>query len=175
MSQNMASDQVLHCLPMCHKTDARLKWVKHYQVQRQSNENSMKETDVQNFRTLAYSTRMDPEMGQEVPTPPPPPPPPPPEKSQSYIVLSNTGPDPRKITKLPSQHAIFSHYRPTREMAFPWRADDGPLLVVFGSSLPSTKNKTKTLSELNWTPSDKTFLIHSYSIQHYKSIQQNRS
>ena len=39
--------------------------------------------------------------------------------------LSNYGPDPLKITKLPSHHA------------FRWRADDGPLIVVFGSSLPS--------------------------------------
>ena len=26
--------------------------------------------------------------------------------------LSNTGPDPLKITKLPSQHSMFGHYRP---------------------------------------------------------------
>ena len=35
-------------------------------------------------------------------------------------------------------------------MAFRWRADDGPLLVVFGSSLPSSTKKP-----LSWTPSDK--------------------
>ena len=32
-------------------------------------------------------------------------------------------------------------------MAFRWRADDGPLLVVFGSSLPSSTKKT--LSKLD--------------------------
>ena len=39
--------------------------------------------------------------------------------------------------------------------AFRWRTDDGPLLVVFGSSLPSLarqKTRKKTLSELSWTP-----------------------
>ena len=28
-------------------------------------------------------------------------------------------------------------------MAFHWRADDGPLLVLFGSSFPLSKNKQK--------------------------------
>ena len=37
--------------------------------------------------------------------------------------LSNTGPDPLKFSKLPSQHSTV------------W-ADDGSLLVIFGSSLP---------------------------------------
>ena len=57
-------------------------------------------------------------------------------------------------------------------MAFRWRADGGPLLVVLGSSLPSltkkkkkkknNKQKNPTLSELqSWTPSDKTFWIRS--------------
>ena len=39
-------------------------------------------------------------------------------------------------------------------MAFRWRADDDPLLVVFRSSLPSLaeqKTRKKTLSELSWT------------------------
>ena len=38
-------------------------------------------------------------------------------------------------------------------MSLRWRADDGPLIVVFGSFLPhQTKKKC-------WTPSDKTFWI----------------
>ena len=43
-------------------------------------------------------------------------------------------------------------------MAFRWRADDGPLLMLFGSSLSSHQKKIykKTpLSELNPTPSKK--------------------
>ena len=41
--------------------------------------------------------------------------------------LSNTGPDPIKNTKLPSQHSMLGHHR---------RADDGPLLVVFSILSP---------------------------------------
>ena len=39
------------------------------------------------------------------------------------------------------------------EMAFCWQADDGPLIVAFGSSLPKSKKRQ------SWTPSDKTFWI----------------
>ena len=34
-------------------------------------------------------------------------------KSQKYRGFSNTGPDPLKITKLPSQHSVLNHHRPT--------------------------------------------------------------
>ena len=37
--------------------------------------------------------------------------PPPPEKSQKYRVLCNSGPDPLKITKLPSKHLMLGHHR----------------------------------------------------------------
>ena len=63
--------------------------------------------------------------------------------------LSNTGPDPLKNHK--ATKPVFNvgppsaHQRNTIEMAFRWQANDGPLIVVFGSSLPSsTKNKQKT-------------------------------
>ena len=47
--------------------------------------------------------------------------PPAPLKNHNNIgLLSNTGPDP---------------------LAFHWRADEGPLIVVFGSSLPSSNKK----------------------------------
>ena len=47
-------------------------------------------------------------------------------------------------------------------MAFRWLADDGPLVVVFESSLtPSTKKKLSS-----WTPTDKTFWIHSCWLLH---------
>ena len=45
--------------------------------------------------------------------------------------LSNTGPDPLKNHKLPSQLSMLDHHRPASEMAFPWRTDDGLLLVLF--------------------------------------------
>ena len=35
--------------------------------------------------------------------------------------LSNTGPDPLKITKLPSQHSILDHLQPASETPFKWR------------------------------------------------------
>ena len=71
----------------------------------------------------------------------------PPEISQSYRFLSNTGPDPLKNHKLPSQHSMLGHHWPAREPHFNgvrWRFDDGPLLMVFGSLDPlplSTKTK----------------------------------
>ena len=40
--------------------------------------------------------------------------PPPPEKSQ----LSNTGPDPLKFSKLPSQHSTLGHHRHSSETPF---------------------------------------------------------
>ena len=58
--------------------------------------------------------------------------PPPPLKNQKNIgFISNTGPDPLNVTKLASQHSILGHHR---------SADDGPLLVLFGSSFPVIKN-----------------------------------
>ena len=56
---------------------------------------------------------------------------PPTEKSQNIGLLSNTGPDPLKITKLPSQHSMLGHHRPSSETTFKWRADDDPFIVVF--------------------------------------------
>ena len=59
---------------------------------------------------------------------------PPPGKSQKIGFLSNTDPDPKKITELPSQHSVFGHHR---------RFAGGPMIVieVFGSFLP---HQTKT-------------------------------
>ena len=38
------------------------------------------------------------------------------------------------------------------EMASCWRADDGPFIAVFGSSIPSSAKKSYQF----WTPTDKT-------------------
>ena len=43
-------------------------------------------------------------------------------------------------------------------MTFCWWADDCPLIVVLGSSLPSSTTKKRCQS---WTPSDKTFWIRA--------------
>ena len=41
-------------------------------------------------------------------------------------------------------------------MAFPWWADDGPFIAVFGSYIPSN------VHDQIWTPSDKTFWIRMW-------------
>ena len=93
-------------------------------------------------RQLFNATRSwaDPEGRQGVRTPPPP------EKHTNIGFLSNTGQDPlKKITKLLSQHSMLGRYRPA-SMAFRWRADDGPLLVLLDPLCPL---QNKTLSELD--------------------------
>ena len=86
-----------------------------------------------------------------------------PEKITNLKYFSNTNPDSLKITKLPSQHSMFSQHRPASERPFKSGASRGDIvsLLVFGSSIPSsTKKKKKTLSELY--PSDKTFWIRAW-------------
>ena len=43
--------------------------------------------------------------------------------------LSNTGQDPLKITKLPIQHSMLGHHRPSRKTPFKWRFAGGPLVT----------------------------------------------
>ena len=62
--------------------------------------------------------------------------------------LSNTRSNPLKFSKQPSQHSALGHRRHASETplkAFHWRADDGPLLVIFGSS-PLKKKKKRCQS-----------------------------
>ena len=81
-------------------------------------------------------------------------PPPTPTKNHNNIGFpSKTGPDPlNKITKLPSQPSMLGHHRHASKnaiyMADRWRADEGPLIVVFGSSLVSTLVNLKEKSKL---------------------------
>ena len=64
----------------------------------------------------------------------------PPMKNHKNIgFLSNTGPDPLKITKLPASIHVGPSSACKRNailMAFCWRAYDGPFIVIFGSSIP---------------------------------------
>ena len=53
----------------------------------------------------------------------------PPRKSQKYRFFSNTGPDPFKIVKLPSQLSIFGHNRHASETPFNWRFAGGPKMA----------------------------------------------
>ena len=58
-------------------------------------------------------------------------PPPHPEKSQNIGFPSNTGPDPLKITNLPSQHSMLGHGigMPAKRE---WRFTDGPMMARAG-------------------------------------------
>ena len=74
----------------------------------------------------------------------------PPETSQKYWISSqywSGSPTNHKATKPAINVGPLSA---RQRMAFPWRADDGPLLVAFRSSLHSiNNNKKKTLSVLD--------------------------
>ena len=56
-------------------------------------------------------------------------PPPPMENYTNIGFLSNTGPDPLKITKLPIQHSLLGHHRPASEMTFKLRFAGGLLVA----------------------------------------------
>ena len=51
------------------------------------------------------------------------------ENYENTGFLSNTGPDPLKITKLPIQHSMLGHHRPTSKTPFKWRFAGGPLIA----------------------------------------------
>ena len=48
---------------------------------------------------------------------------------------SNIGPDPIKITKLPSQHLMLGHHRHASETPFKWRSAGGPMMARFSGIL----------------------------------------
>ena len=91
-------------------------------------------------------SRADPEGGQEVLTPPPL------EKSQKYNVSKQyRSGSPEKSQ---SYHASIQCWAtigpPSKRHLYGdlWLAYDGPLLLLFGSSLPSHKKETKTKKKL---------------------------
>ena len=53
------------------------------------------------------------------------------ENYKNIGFLSNTGPDPLRITKLPSQYSMLGHHRPASEMPFKWRFAGGPFMAKF--------------------------------------------
>ena len=73
-----------------------------------------------------YGTCADPEEGTGGPDPPPPP-----EKLQNIGSLRITGPDPLKITNLPSQHSMLGHHRHASETPFKWRFAGRPMMTRF--------------------------------------------
>ena len=70
-----------------------------------------------------------------------------PENHKTIGFLSKSGPDPLKNHKAikPAFNVSPSSARQQNaiQMAFRWRADGSPLIVVFGSSLPSLTKKEK--------------------------------
>ena len=78
---------------------------------------------------------------------------PPPLKNHKNIGFSsNTGPDPLKNCSYQSSiqwWAIIGTPAKRHFMAFRWRADDDPLIVVLGSFLPSSKKKKKKKKKKN--------------------------
>ena len=55
----------------------------------------------------------------------------PPENHKNIEYLSNTGPDPLKFSKLPSQHSTLGHHRHPSETPFKWRFAGGPMMARF--------------------------------------------
>ena len=62
-------------------------------------------------------------------------------KIYGFLAIYNTGPDPLKIHKAINPAFNVGHHWHASEMAFRWRANDGPLIVVFGSSHHQLKEK----------------------------------
>ena len=82
------------------------------------------------------------------------------ENYKNIGFLSNTGPDTLKITKLPIQHSMLGHHRPTNETPFNgvllagqwWPVNSGIWILP-----PLIKLKKKCCQ--SWIPSDKQFWI----------------
>ena len=53
----------------------------------------------------------------------------PPKNHKNIGFLCNTGPDPLKTTKLPSQHSMSGHHRPASETPFKWRFAGGQTMA----------------------------------------------
>ena len=73
---------------------------------------------------LETPTCADPEGATGVRTPPPPL-----ENHKDIGFYSNTGQDPLKITKLPSQHSMLGHDRHASETPFKWRFAGEPMMA----------------------------------------------
>ena len=75
--------------------------------------------------------------------------PPPLKNHKNKGFLSNTGPDPLKIEKLPSQHSMLGHHRPApiSETPCKWRFAGGPMIARFNCYWDSLSPHKKTLSE----------------------------
>ena len=99
-------------------------------------------------------------------------PPPPLNYHKAIGFLSNIGPKPGKIKKLQDQHSMLGHHRPASEPPFKLH-DDGPIKVVYLDHIfpHQLKNEKRKKSELNLTPSDKTFSIHACKSGTVKNVR----
>ena len=96
--------------------------------------------------TIKAKSCADPEGGTGIPDPPPL------ENYKNIGFLSNTGPDPLKITKLPSQHSMLGHHRPISEAPFKWRFAGRILMALYMWYLdPFSPHQTKKKSCQSWT------------------------
>ena len=57
--------------------------------------------------------------------------PPPMKNHKNLEFLSNTGPDPLKFSKLPSQHSMLHHHRHASSAPFKWSFAGGPMMARF--------------------------------------------
>ena len=93
------------------------------------------------FCSIVLSRRItcaDSEEGPETP-----PPPLKKHKNTCFGFLSNTGPDPPKITKLSSQHSMLGHHRHASNT--PWLFAGGPIWILHPSSTKKTLSKLDPL------------------------------
>ena len=105
-------------------------------------------------------------------------PPPPSEKSQNIRFLSNTGEDPLKNHKTtkPAFNVgpSLARQRNAIKIAIRWRAHNGPLIVLFGSYLPSsTKNVVKVgqpLTKLSGSAHARSDRIYAADVKKQLSI-----
>ena len=92
--------------------------------------------------------------------------------------LNNTGPDPLKITKLPSQHSMLGHHRHASETPFKWRfcwrIQDGPLTVVFGFSISphqlKNENKKTNVVKLSGSAHEKYYSLVMVSFENHEEF-----
>ena len=92
---------------------------------------------------------------------------PPPLKNHKNIgFLSNSGLDPLKYTKLPSQHSLSGHHQHASETPFKWRFAGGSMMARLKCYLdpptPHQLKKKQKKPRQNWTPSDKTVWIRAW-------------
>ena len=98
--------------------------------------------------------------------------PPPPKNHQNIGVLSNTGPDPLKITKLPSQYSIWAIIGTSAKRHLNGVSLAGRRWPAFSGILdPSFLHQLKEKRCQSWSPSGKTFCIRAWQTPMYSTGQ----